>query len=156
MRNGRWLSMILFMALLSFQAMSSGAVVPFPTSVSPNRGTPSGGTGVAISGGNFITSGTTRVTFGGTNATSVHVYSNGYGAVYITCATPAHAQGLVDVVVINPDGTPGTLYGGYTYDSPPDPVHDGPRFHDDNVGCVIEARDLLREMHGETGRTASR
>jgi len=42
----------------------------------------------------------------------------------ITAATPAHAAGVMDVVVFNPDNSTGTLRNGYTYTSagtPPPP-----------------------------------
>ncbi|MCL4405315.1 MAG: DUF2341 domain-containing protein [Patescibacteria group bacterium] len=51
------------------------------------------------------------VTFGGTAATGVtYNSSSSLGAT-----TPAHALGVVDVLVTNPDGGVGTLTGGFTY-----------------------------------------
>ena len=50
---------------------------------------------------------------GGVLATGVVVV----GAGTITATTPAHAAGVVDVVVTNPDSQSGTLAGGFTYGS---------------------------------------
>ena len=52
------------------------------------------------------------MTFGGTSAT---VVTN--TATSITCTTPGHAAGVVDVAVTTPGGT-ATLVGGFTYVSP--------------------------------------
>ncbi len=81
------------------------------TSVSPNSGTTAGGTNVTITGMGFVPgSATFTVTFGTSSATSV-VRSN---STTITCVTPAHAAGQVNVVVgIN--GHLATLTNGYTY-----------------------------------------
>ena len=83
-------------------------VVPPPTitSIVPNSGPVAGGTTVVITGTN-LTGGT--VTFGGTAATCT-VNS----ATQITCTTPAHTPGAVDVVVTTPGGT-ATSTGGFTY-----------------------------------------
>jgi len=37
------------------------------------------------------------------------------GAGTLTCTTPAHAPGLVDVVVTNPDSQQGTQANAYTF-----------------------------------------
>lgn len=78
------------------------------TSISPATGAAAGGTAVTILGTDF--EGTTGVTFGGTPATSVVVVHDGK----ITCTTPAHAAGAVNVVVQNPDGND-TMTGAFTY-----------------------------------------
>ncbi|MFC1568523.1 DUF2341 domain-containing protein, partial [Candidatus Margulisiibacteriota bacterium] len=51
------------------------------------------------------------VKFGGAAADNVDVSST----ESLTCVTPAHAAGSVDVEVINPDGQTATLESGYTY-----------------------------------------
>ncbi len=79
---------------------------PTLTSIAPNSGPVAGGTTVVITGAN-LTGGT--VTFGGLAATCT-VNS----ATQITCATPAHPAGPVDVVVTTPGGT-ATFTGGFTY-----------------------------------------
>jgi hypothetical protein len=89
---------------------------PSPTAVTPNAGGTSGGTGVTITGTNFVTGAT--VTFGGTAATGVTVNS----ATSITATTPAHAAGAVAVVVTNPDNQFGTLQNGFTYVAGTGPV----------------------------------
>jgi hypothetical protein len=85
-------------------------------SVSPNSGSMAGGTAVTISGTGFSTFGTTTVTFGGLAATDVVVASG----VAITCTTPAHGEGVVDVAVTNDFGSD-TLAAGYTFNSLPPP-----------------------------------
>jgi hypothetical protein len=89
---------------------ATGAFTYFPTptisSISPKFGRLSGGMPVVITGTN-LTDGT--VTFGGTAATCT-VDS----ATQISCTTPAHASGKVDVVVTTSGGT-ATSVGGYGY-----------------------------------------
>lgn len=75
------------------------SAVPTVTGVSPNSGPAGGGTAVTVAGTNLT--GATLVSFGGTAATSVVVVS----ATSITCVSPAHASGLVDVTVTTPSGT---------------------------------------------------
>ncbi len=73
-----------------------------------NTGTSAGGTAVTINGNGF--SNTTTVSFGGNPATSVVRTS----ITTITCVTPAHAVGAVDVVVT--DGAlSATKVNGFTY-----------------------------------------
>jgi hypothetical protein len=90
---------------------SSTAPAPTVSSVSPNSGTISGGTGVAITGTGFHAGAT--VSLGGTAATGVTVVNSSS----ITATTPAHAAGAANVVVTNSDSQSGTLAGGYTYTS---------------------------------------
>lgn len=77
---------------------------PTVTGVSPNNGSPSGGTSVTITGTNFTDSTgawtASGVTFGGVAATSVVVVN----ATTITCVSPA-GTGTVDVKVTTPGGT---------------------------------------------------
>ena len=74
----------------------------------PKTGTSAGGTAVTIKGIGFKSS-SANVSFGGAAATSVVVVDD----ATITCTTPAHGAGLVDVVV----GSPGTqtLAGAFTF-----------------------------------------
>ncbi|MHC4944462.1 MAG: IPT/TIG domain-containing protein [Planctomycetota bacterium] len=88
---------------------------PDITSVSPDNGPPAGGTTVTIMGTDFTPIGTTTVSFGGKNATDVVVDSS----TAITCKTPVHASGAVDVVVINDFGSD-TLVNGYYYNDAPE------------------------------------
>ena len=74
----------------------TSAPAPTVSSVSPTSGPAVGGTGVTITGANFVSGAT--VTFGGTAATSVVVTNS----TTITATTPAHAAGAVTVVVTNP------------------------------------------------------
>jgi hypothetical protein len=90
------------------------------TSVSPTGGTIAGGSAVTINGAGFISGAT--VTFGGSAATNVVVASS----VKITARTPAHALGAVNVTVMNPDTSSGTLTNGYLYKAQQfDPNNDG-------------------------------
>jgi hypothetical protein len=87
--------------------------VPTITSITPNVGSVNGNTTVTITGTSFL--GTTRVTFGGTNALSYIINSS----TQITCSTPANAvTGPVNVVVTNPGGS-ATSANGFTYFSTP-------------------------------------
>ncbi len=85
---------------------------PTVTSVAPASGPTPGGTGVTITGTNFVAGAT--VTLGGSAATGVTVASS----TTITATTPAHAAGAVAVVVINLDAQSGTLPSGFTYVAP--------------------------------------
>jgi hypothetical protein len=85
--------------------------LPAPTvsSVSPAFGPAAGGTSVAITGTNFVA--TPTVTFGGAAATGVAFVS----ATRLTATAPAHAAGIVNVAVTNPDLQSATLVSGYYY-----------------------------------------
>ena len=86
-------------------------------SATPSTGPAAGGTAVTIVGENFIPSTVappgTAVTFDGSAATSIVVVSG----TEITCVTPAHGAGAVNVVVTNPAGlvSTATLVNGFTY-----------------------------------------
>jgi Domain of unknown function (DUF1929)/IPT/TIG domain/Glyoxal oxidase N-terminus len=87
---------------------------PALTAITPNAGPASGGTGVTITGANFLTGAT--VSFAGTAATGAVVVNS----TSITATTPVHEAegGVATVMVTNPDGQIGTLTDGYTYISP--------------------------------------
>lgn len=93
----------------TFVAPPAPNPVPTVASLTPNTGVLTGGTAVTITGTGFLTG--AIVTFGGTQATGVTVVNG----TTITAATPAHAAGAVNVVVINTDSKSGTLTNGYTY-----------------------------------------
>ncbi len=98
--------------------------LPSISRLSPNTGPSLGGTEVYIYGSEFSSSGTTRVTFGGADATSIYVNASGYMSPepYVLCTTPSHAVGDVDVVVVNPDGGTGTIVRGFAYTASPPPT----------------------------------
>lgn len=73
-------------------------------------GDDAGGQSVTITGTGFSSGGLTGVTFGGDAATNLSVTND----TTATCDSPAHAAGLVDVVVSGPGGS-GTLTNGYRY-----------------------------------------
>lgn len=81
---------------------------PSLVSLSPSSGTAAGGTSVTLTGTDLT--GTTGVTFGGSAATSVVVVNS----TTVTAVAPAHAAGVVDVVLTTPNGSD-TLSSGYTY-----------------------------------------
>ncbi|HQR44667.1 MAG TPA: M12 family metallo-peptidase [Thermoanaerobaculia bacterium] len=82
---------------------------PAVTSVSPTFGSITGGTVMTISGTGFLSGATVKV--GGTAATSVSVVS----ATTITATSPSHAEGLVDVTVVNPGNQGVTAVGAFSY-----------------------------------------
>src|SRR5712691_1575488 len=88
---------------------SSSTPAPTVTSISPNSGTINGGTAVSITGTGFLAGAT--VSLGGTPVTGVTVVNS----TSITATTPAHAAGLVNVIVTNSDTQSGTLTQGFTY-----------------------------------------
>jgi hypothetical protein len=89
------------------------AGAPTVSAISPTGGAPAGGTALIITGTGF--SATPSVTLGGTPATGVSFVS----ATTITATAPAHAAGLVDVVVTNPDTQTGTGTSLFTYAAAP-------------------------------------
>ena len=89
---------------------------PTLSGISPTSGTTLGGTSVSLTGTGFVSGAT--VSFGGASATSVSVVNG----TSITASTPAHAAGVVNVVVTNPDNQSATLTNGYTYSAPPPPA----------------------------------
>jgi hypothetical protein len=101
--------------LMTFFAIAQGPEqTPSPaiTEIAPAISPPAGGTTVTISGNRFPPNAT--VTFGGVAATDVTVVNG----IKITATIPAHALGLVDVVVAGPDSQ-STLAGGFEYVGPP-------------------------------------
>ena len=95
----------------TYNLLVTSSATPTLTAVTPNNGSTTGGTSVTLTGTNFT--GATAVSFGGIAATSFTVNN----ATTITATTPAHAAGLVNVVVTTPGGT-ATLTNGYTYSVP--------------------------------------
>ncbi len=81
---------------------------PTVSSISPTSGSTGGGTGVTITGTNFVVG--AMVTFGGTAATNV-VVVNG---TTITATTPAGSVGAATVTV-TVSGQSGSLPNGFTY-----------------------------------------
>jgi hypothetical protein len=96
----------------TFAVRPAATPAPTVTSIDPASGTTAGGTSVTITGTDFVD--TPTVTFGGDAATNV-AFTN---STTITCDTPAHAAGAVDVIVTNPDAQADTLTDGYEYVTP--------------------------------------
>jgi len=79
---------------------------PAVTSLSPATGLAAGGTAVTLTGTGFT--GATSVKFGATAATAVTVVN----PTTITCTSPAHTAGTVDVQVTTPNGASATGSAG--------------------------------------------
>ena len=86
---------------------------PVVSSISPSSGSTLGGTAVTINGSNFASGAVVK--FDNLAATSVNVVS----ATSITANAPAHAAGVVNIVVTNTNGLSGTLANAFTYTQPP-------------------------------------
>jgi hypothetical protein len=88
------------------------STTPVVAAIIPNMGFTGGNTSVKITGVGFQRGAT--VTLGGITVQAG--FDHDLATIYLK--TPAHASGLVDVVVTNPDGKSGVLTGAYTYASP--------------------------------------
>ncbi len=86
---------------------------PTVSGINPNGGSAAGGTSVTVTGTGFTAPAT--LLLGGAPATAVNVVS----PTTITAVTPAHALGIVDVVVSVAGSPAATLAGGYFYLTPP-------------------------------------
>jgi hypothetical protein len=86
---------------------------PTISSVIANAGSINGGTTITITGSGFLSG--ASVTFGGILCTLPIVNS----LTSLTCTTPAHASGVVDVIVTNSDAQSGTAAGAYTFNPAP-------------------------------------
>jgi hypothetical protein len=89
------------------------AAAPTVSAVSPTSGPAAGGTAVTITGTGFVSGAT--VSIGGSTATSV-VFSS---STSLTATTPAHAAGLVNAVVTNPDTQSGSGTNLFTFVAAP-------------------------------------
>lgn len=121
-------------------------------SVTPAAGPLSGGTQVTLDGLAFAPGMT--VAFGGTPATNVQVVSE----VRITCTTPAHAAGFVDVAVLtNSGGVHGQLPNAFNYD----PNLGGGVLarvadHQDTTGEEQEIAELMNKARKDPNAEAAR
>ncbi len=86
----------------TFRSTTMAKPVPTVTKLGPASGSTVGGTTVTITGTNLT--GATAVKFGGIAATAVNVVSS----TSLTCTTPAHLGGTVDVTVTTSFGTSST------------------------------------------------
>lgn len=96
-------------------SITDSTIIPVITSILPGAGPITGGTAVTITGLNFV--GTPSVTFGGLACTSVVVVSS----TTITCVTPAHTAGTVEVIVttVNGSNTTTGTQNDFTYTGGP-------------------------------------
>ncbi|MFA7052402.1 MAG: S8 family serine peptidase [Kiritimatiellia bacterium] len=79
-------------------------------SVSPNHGPAAGGTQVTLAGRMFVPG--LSVLFGGQLASNVVLFNDSQ----LTCMTPAHYPALVDVTVVNTNGTQTTLLNAFRFE----------------------------------------
>ncbi len=97
----------------AFLYVASEGDAPSIAAVDPDRGFGFGDEVVTITGAGFSPAATVRV--GGTAATGIDVIDAGT----ITCRTPARLQGgVVDVLVLNPDGRFAVARDAFTYVTP--------------------------------------
>ncbi len=82
---------------------------PTVSGVTPNTGSTLGNDFVTVTGSGFVVGIT--VTFGGNSCTSVNVVNS----TSLTCTTPAHAFGVVDIVAMNLDSQVGMGVGLFDY-----------------------------------------
>jgi hypothetical protein len=132
----------------------NGAATPTgPTisSIAPPTGSTSGATSVTINGSGFVSGATAAFIdlTGSISLTSVTFVNAGQ----LTAATPAHAAGVMDVVVFNPDNSTGTLRNGYTYStagslSPPPPVSAATTFYALAPCRAIDTRNAAGPLGG--------
>jgi hypothetical protein len=90
--------------------------------VDPAQGSPEGGTTVTITGTGFVSG--VKVSFGDNPAVNITLVDE----TTLTVETPA-GEGVVDVIVTNPDGQKVTAAGAYTYDE------------DTIDGCDVDLKD---------------
>jgi hypothetical protein len=84
---------------------------PVLSSLSAAQGPASGGTTLTLTGTGFVAGAT--VLFGGSSGIVASL-----APTSISATTPAHAAGLVEVSVSNPDGQVSTLASSFTFDQP--------------------------------------
>jgi IPT/TIG domain len=93
---------------------TGGGGLPAPSvgAIAPNSGTTAGGTAITVAGTGFVTGASLLV--GGTPASMVNVTNSNS----LMALTPAHGAGIIDLVVVNPDGQSATLTNGFTFVTP--------------------------------------
>lgn len=134
-------------------APTSGATV---ASISPATGPSAGGTAVTITGTNFAAGAT--VSFGFGAASHVVVVNS----TTITATTPPSVGGSANVKVVNPDGTSGSLAGGFAYTSTPPSTQPQLNVVTPNTGSsnggeaiTISGSNLLSATSVKVGGTAA-
>jgi hypothetical protein len=96
------------------KVVQSSSNMPKIFSVNPSKGSTYGGDPVEIKGENFVQG--LKVYFGSKEAGHVMWQDSGT----VTCKTPSHPAGKVDVRVVNPDGLSATLSQAFEFESPAD------------------------------------
>jgi hypothetical protein len=124
---------------------------PAVTGIVATTGSTTGGASVTISGSGFVSGATAAFVdlTGSVSLTSVTFVNAGQ----LTAVTPAHAAGVVDVVVFNPDNSTGTLRNGYAYTTagtppPPPPVSAATTFHAVTPCRLVDTRNAAGPLGG--------
>jgi hypothetical protein len=114
--RGTWRFEADYLGVRSSRTFAVGAYGPVVGAISPNTGPTGGGLPITVSG-NYFQSGAS-VTIGGAAASGVTVAA----PTVIQAVSPAHATGLGDVVVTNPDTNAGVLPNAFFFTPPAVPA----------------------------------
>lgn len=98
--------------LLRTPDSAPSATAPTLTGITPATGDAAGGTSITLTGTNLTD--TSSVTFDGASVSGLAVVND----TTVTALTPAHADGVVDVVLTTPDGS-AVLPAAFTYQTVP-------------------------------------
>ena len=107
---------------------------PVISAVTPTGGTPEGGTLITVSGNGLFEG--TSVTLGGATCADVEVL----GPKALTCVTPPHSEGMVDLTVTDRAGETDTLENAYRYHPGPHIESLNPDSSPDSGGVLISIR----------------
>lgn len=136
---------------LASACIFNGSVAPAGPSVSgivPPNGSTAGGTAVTINGSGFVNGATAAFIdlTGSVSLASVAFVNSGQ----LTAVAPAHASGVMDVVVFNPDNATGALRNGFAYSTvaPPPPVSPATTFHTLPPCRVLDTRNAAGPLGG--------
>ncbi|MAB79441.1 MAG: hypothetical protein CMJ89_08815, partial [Planctomycetes bacterium] len=126
------------------------AVTPQIMNLSPQRGTPLGGTEVTILGKNFLAEGAAlpQVLFGGFTASAVQIVDD---STLTAHAPPSSGPRVVDVTMVNRNGF-SEIEGGYTYNAEPVVSAISPSSGSPSGGfrVVVNGSGFLMNEAGET------
>jgi murein DD-endopeptidase MepM/ murein hydrolase activator NlpD len=145
---GTWVFEARYQWVTYSHAFAVGSFGPVVSNIAPRTGPTAGGQAVHVSGDRFAPGAT--LTIGGASATAVTVES----ATDLTAISPAHATGLGDVMVTNPDGLSGALSAAFFFTPPPTPTS----FHTVTPCRAVDTREASGPTAGQplpAGATAN-